>query len=107
MCIRDKSLVDVRAVREKEAVFARTTHAEVDLGNGIAGLRHRTELLFQSGPKACDSVQHGVRVGTALEQIQRDWFFSREYIAQVSRCLLYTSDAADERSSVDLGGRRS
>ena len=24
----------------------------------------------------------------------------------VDRCLLYTSDAADERSSVDLGGRR-
>ena len=24
----------------------------------------------------------------------------------VGRCLLYTSDAADERSSVDLGGRR-
>ena len=23
-----------------------------------------------------------------------------------STCLLYTSDAADERSSVDLGGRR-
>src|SRR5678816_3541825 len=26
--------------------------------------------------------------------------------ADFSRCLLYTSDAADERSSVDLGGRR-
>ena len=25
---------------------------------------------------------------------------------QYSICLLYTSDAADERSSVDLGGRR-
>ena len=25
---------------------------------------------------------------------------------QVEACLLYTSDAADERSSVDLGGRR-
>ena len=25
---------------------------------------------------------------------------------QVRACLLYTSDAADERSSVDLGGRR-
>ena len=25
---------------------------------------------------------------------------------QARRCLLYTSDAADERSSVDLGGRR-
>mgnify|MGYP003381674069 CR=1 FL=1 len=26
--------------------------------------------------------------------------------AQHNNCLLYTSDAADERSSVDLGGRR-
>ena len=26
--------------------------------------------------------------------------------ARASSCLLYTSDAADERSSVDLGGRR-
>ena len=25
---------------------------------------------------------------------------------QFKTCLLYTSDAADERSSVDLGGRR-
>ena len=25
---------------------------------------------------------------------------------QIEVCLLYTSDAADERSSVDLGGRR-
>ena len=27
-------------------------------------------------------------------------------ITQTYSCLLYTSDAADERSSVDLGGRR-
>ena len=27
-------------------------------------------------------------------------------IDQMKACLLYTSDAADERSSVDLGGRR-
>ena len=27
-------------------------------------------------------------------------------MAEVRHCLLYTSDAADERSSVDLGGRR-
>ena len=26
--------------------------------------------------------------------------------AYITNCLLYTSDAADERSSVDLGGRR-
>ena len=28
------------------------------------------------------------------------------YIEWIQGCLLYTSDAADERSSVDLGGRR-
>ena len=28
------------------------------------------------------------------------------YMAMYNTCLLYTSDAADERSSVDLGGRR-
>ena len=27
-------------------------------------------------------------------------------VDEVDDCLLYTSDAADERSSVDLGGRR-
>ena len=27
-------------------------------------------------------------------------------LVEVEACLLYTSDAADERSSVDLGGRR-
>ena len=27
-------------------------------------------------------------------------------VHKVTICLLYTSDAADERSSVDLGGRR-
>ena len=27
-------------------------------------------------------------------------------MVRVCTCLLYTSDAADERSSVDLGGRR-
>ena len=29
-----------------------------------------------------------------------------EIMSLLSSCLLYTSDAADERSSVDLGGRR-
>ena len=32
--------------------------------------------------------------------------YSEVGVARVSACLLYTSDAADERSSVDLGGRR-
>ena len=34
-------------------------------------------------------------------------FLATEYVAHtLETCLLYTSDAADERSSVDLGGRR-
>ena len=32
--------------------------------------------------------------------------FAGGYAAGYYSCLLYTSDAADERSSVDLGGRR-
>ena len=33
--------------------------------------------------------------------------FTRKYFPlKLEICLLYTSDAADERSSVDLGGRR-
>ena len=47
-----------------------------------------------------------------VSKINIDSFESVEpyFIAKVSElsdnCLLYTSDAADERSSVDLGGRR-
>src|SRR5678815_120178 len=33
-------------------------------------------------------------------------FVATKYIDLIIPCLLYTSDAADERSSVDLGGRR-
>src|SRR5678809_1720840 len=32
--------------------------------------------------------------------------WARDKLIRLSLCLLYTSDAADERSSVDLGGRR-
>mgnify|MGYP003381626672 CR=1 FL=1 len=39
----------------------------------------------------------GVDLGFARLRHLREWF---------GICLLYTSDAADERSSVDLGGRR-
>ena len=33
-------------------------------------------------------------------------FKSKAFLTLYYGCLLYTSDAADERSSVDLGGRR-
>ena len=36
------------------------------------------------------------------QTVAERWALPGKYVA----CLLYTSDAADERSSVDLGGRR-
>src|SRR5664280_3734977 len=36
----------------------------------------------------------------------RGWFCRLREWGQFRRCLLYTSDAADEEDSVDLGGRR-
>ena len=38
--------------------------------------------------------------------IQLSWMVACGFFQEVITCLLYTSDAADERSSVDLGGRR-
>ena len=45
---------------------------------------------------------------TDLARAQRvfAWGEMARQVAHEINCLLYTSDAADERSSVDLGGRR-
>ncbi len=44
----------------------------------------------------------GGQLATALVSLGT----SLAYTWRAKACLLYTSDAADERSSVDLGGRR-
>ena len=41
--------------------------------------------------------------GVSIEATQTEYLRGE---AEFWDCLLYTSDAADERSSVDLGGRR-
>ena len=41
-----------------------------------------------------------------LARVMSSLFPARLEEWEHARCLLYTSDAADERSSVDLGGRR-
>ena len=53
------------------------------------------------GPRAqeADRVAHGSVTAARTAS-------SGDFRASASSCLLYTSDAADERSSVDLGGRR-
>ena len=53
-------------------------------------------------------VLHHARAGEPRQPLDRGPVTTaeRERKARSTACLLYTSDAADERSSVDLGGRR-
>ena len=51
-----------------------------------------------------DAVAHRRR--TQAVDREDDEGRGHEHAGQFEHCLLYTSDAADERSSVDLGGRR-
>ena len=44
--------------------------------------------------------------GAGVRKLIPKHLFSSLLVSESRRCLLYTSDAADERSSVDLGGRR-
>src|SRR5678815_1856504 len=60
------------------------------------GLLNRAALL-----RLRDPVGHPLRRRRALEVVIEELLH-----ALLEVCLLYTSDAADERSSVDLGGRR-
>ena len=46
------------------------------------------------------------RIDEAIAAAKIDPDTVRAAVALYDSCLLYTSDAADERSSVDLGGRR-
>src|SRR5678815_402628 len=47
----------------------------------------------------------GLAAAIMFHPLDRD-LLAHEALASMWICLLYTSDAADERSSVDLGGRR-
>ena len=49
-----------------------------------------------------------VRTAAAIHRLSKKADEYRDLVitARTHNCLLYTSDAADERSSVDLGGRR-
>ena len=83
----------------RDAAAARQERAEAQAQNLRKGKRP-AEL------QAIDQQLAQARAAQAVSQaaLQRQ----QQLVAQgfVSACLLYTSDAADERSSVDLGGRR-
>ena len=63
-----------------------------------------SEMCIRDSPRLDHGgTRHGIDADDSLELGERD----ENAVAMRHRaCLLYTSDAADERSSVDLGGRR-
>ena len=60
----------------------------------------RIGLAAGGGEFLVDPVEIHFVAGEYLDEVRT------RHANRVNTCLLYTSDAADERSSVDLGGRR-
>ena len=63
------------------------------------------------GSEMC--IRDSVGIGTSAARLDQRSAVLRQVahpdhllVGMIYRCLLYTSDAADERSRVDLGGRR-
>mgnify|MGYP003381636513 CR=1 FL=1 len=64
---------------------------------GLGDVYKRQEQLWGSDSRSIEALTPGSKPLPILPPLEKESDFS---------CLLYTSDAADERSSVDLGGRR-
>src|SRR5665648_1291749 len=60
-------------------------------------------LIAGDGIKAVD---FGFVAGKWASPLWQVWDLLMLWLAMIHGCLLYTSDAADEEDSVDLGGRR-
>ena len=80
---------------------------------GLGDVYKRQELLkIRVNRTGVSPESDGETTGVALEDLDVTDVFKKRCEqfqipdAECSACLLYTSDAADERSSVDLGGRR-
>src|SRR5678810_952999 len=93
MCIRDRSFASSGVPARQNSGMFQVTRAPTLTGHCTLA------VLNPARDAASQSV--GTRMSSAY-QYQPLWFSLRGS----KTCLLYTSDAADERSSVDLGGRR-
>ena len=61
-------------------------------------------MCIRDSSKTPDTENFGLALGDFFNTSSGKFF--ADLNEHVYGCLLYTSDAADERSSVDLGGRR-
>ena len=93
---------DLRFTRAEAAAFLRQAMGLPLDTDAIAALEARTEGWIAGLQLAAISMQgHDHDRAAFIDSFTGSHRFVMDYL-----CLLYTSDAADERSSVDLGGRR-
>ena len=62
-----------------------------------------SEMCIRDRHDVALDLEAGGQLAALLGEVMGD---DAELLDRLVACLLYTSDAADERSSVDLGGRR-
>ena len=79
-----------------------STHPEPSLGDALGEILVSLSCAYSARPstRLC-----GVGVESSEKKVRFHLPLAFDFDAAPA-CLLYTSDAADERSSVDLGGRR-
>src|SRR5678816_4021498 len=99
----------VRSAEEARAVVAAARYAPMGSRGLVAGLPHfgfRSVPAAEALPALNDATLVMVQCESAASLDATEEIVAIDGIDMVMICLLYTSDAADERSSVDLGGRR-
>ena len=81
---------------------------QIDTAQGMAAVSVRGKVREGDSliATAKDATQCSLMVRSLKGSIAMVDISSCSFGQQLKVCLLYTSDAADERSSVDLGGRR-
>ena len=100
-------VIGVWASSSRKAIRTLTPGGEEHAGNWVQvsrlGMPLTNEAVIPIGYK---DYWNGLTPYQELADTLLDNFFYNPELALYMDCLLYTSDAADERSSVDLGGRR-
>src|SRR5678815_803159 len=113
MCIRDSHRPDCagRAVREDALPRLKTAVLEQSLPRGEArdwqARAHReVDVARQRREVACldGYILRQGAVAMPVGEAEHSLSYRQSRRAVAESCLLYTSDAADERASVDLGG---
>src|SRR5678809_1703839 len=123
MCIRDRTLAQ-RIVHTDPAAFRQSAAVHAGAGSmAFAALLNRGAVTPEFNFLHRGVIPPGAGIGHHFHNVVEEMFVILDGEAQFTidgrtatvkgpagvlcrTCLLYTSDAADERSSVDLGGRR-